>query len=250
MNFIKKPKIILIIGSAPDALISKEWDKQLFDTIVVINNAWQLREDWDYLVHPEDFPLEKRPRSISNHQRIITADDYVPVQNGFGGFVYAGGTMSFTSAYWALGTLKPDIIAFVGCDMVYSSDGKATHFYGFGQPDPLRDDVTLNSLEAKSSRFLQIALKANCICFNLSNKQESKLTCPRIKINELQAMTYQLFEDKLSSLQSNLNLDSINAVLNYERDLGYYIESGRYWEHLDKICPNQLKRLDDYWLAV
>ncbi len=240
----------MIIGSAPDALQSKEWDKQHFDHIVVINNAWQLRDDWDFLVHPEDFPLIKRPNSVSKHQRIITADDYVPVQNTFGGFVYAGGTMSFTSAYWALGTLQPDIIAFIGCDMVYPSDGKATHFYGFGKPDPLRNDVTLHSLEAKSSRLFHMALKANCLCLNLSNKQQSKLTCPRIDINELKVMTYALFEEKLSLLQDNLKENSISEVLKHEKDLGYYIESGRYWEHLDKICPIQLKRLDEFWLAV
>lgn len=244
------PNITLITGSAPDAVHSKEWDKQFFDNIVVINNAWQLSDDWDYLVHPEDFPLENRPKSISKNQRINTADEYVPVQNNFGGFVYAGGAMSLTSAYWALGTLKPDLIAFIGCDMVYLSDGKATHFYGFGKPDPLRNDVTLNSLEAKSSRFFYTALKSNCLCLNLSNILDSRLTFPSIQIDELQVMTYKLFEEKLALLQANLNEDSINAVLKHERDLGYYIESDWYWEHLDNICPNKLKSLDEFWLAM
>lgn len=251
MNFLKKkPKITLIIGSAPDAVQSVKWDKQAFKNIVVINNAWQLREDWDYLIHPQDFPPERIPNSISQSQRIITADEYVPVQNAFGGFVYSGGTMSLTSAYWALGTLNPDIIAFIGCDMVYPPDGKATHFYGFGKPDPLRNDVTLQSLEAKSSRFFCMALKVNCLTLNLSNNQESRLTFPRISIDELQAMTYKLFEEKLAFLQANLNQDSINAVLQHERDLGYYIESGRYWEHLDNICPIKLRSLDEIWLTV
>ncbi len=250
MNFIKAPKITLITGSAPDAVHSKEWDKQFFDNIVVINNAWQLRDDWDYLVHPEDFPLENRPKNIRKNQRIITADEYVPVQNSFGGFVYAGGTMSLTTAYWVLGTLKPNIIAFSGCDMVYPSDGKATHFYGFGKPDPLRNDVTLNSLEAKSSRFFYTALKANCLCLNLSNNLESRLTFPRVQIDELQIMTYKLFEEKFALLKANVNEDSINAVLQRERDLGYYIESGRYWEHLDGICPIKLKDIDRFWLAI
>ena len=48
----------------------------------------------------------------------MTATDYVPVQNDFGGFVYAGGTMTFTAGYWALGALKPSVLAFLGCDMV------------------------------------------------------------------------------------------------------------------------------------
>ena len=148
MNFIKTSKITLITGSAPDEVHSMEQDKQFFDSIVVINNAWYLCEDQGYLVHPDDFPLENKPKNISKNQRIITADYYVPVPNGFGGLFYAGVNMTFTSAYWALGALKPDIITFIDDNLVNPPDGKTTHFYGFCKPDTLRNDVTLKSLEA------------------------------------------------------------------------------------------------------
>ena len=83
----------------------------------------------------------------------------MPIQNDLGGFVYAGGTMAFTAGYWALGALRPDVMAFFGCDMVYPTEG--SHFYGNGNADPLRDDITLRNLEAKSARLSIIAARAS-----------------------------------------------------------------------------------------
>ena len=33
-----------------------------------------------------------------------------------------------------------------------------------------------------------------------------------------------------------------------ERRLGYYIESGEYWHHIDQFDADELSRLDDIWL--
>ncbi len=64
------------------------------------------------------------------------------------------GTMAFTAGYWALGALKPDIIAYLGCDMIYPLEkGSPSHFYGNGQADPLRSDITLQSLGSKVCSF-------------------------------------------------------------------------------------------------
>ena len=93
---------VLILGSAPYAVQAAEWPHDAFDHVVAINNAWRIRPDWSHLVHPEDFPQDRRPADILPGQQIITADDYVPAQNAYGGFVYAGGTMAFTAGYWAL----------------------------------------------------------------------------------------------------------------------------------------------------
>ena len=64
--------------------------------------------------------------------------------------------MVFIAGYWAFGTLKPDVIAYLGCDMIYSDKISDNHFYGQGVADPLRDDITLQSLEAKSARLMTI----------------------------------------------------------------------------------------------
>ena len=109
---------VLILGSAPDAVHSRLWPREVFSSIVAINNAWRVREDWDYLVHADDFPDERLPSTTPRCSAIVKSTEFVPAQNWFGGFVYAGGTMAFTAAYWALKTLKPDILAFAGCDMI------------------------------------------------------------------------------------------------------------------------------------
>ena len=46
---------------------------------------------------PKDFPPEHRPPRPADRAAPIEARDYVPVQNAYGGFVYAGGTMAFTA---------------------------------------------------------------------------------------------------------------------------------------------------------
>jgi len=61
--------IVLIIGSAPDAIRAVGWDKAHFNHVVAINNTWQIRDDWDYLIHPEDFPKEKQPNTHQSHQK-------------------------------------------------------------------------------------------------------------------------------------------------------------------------------------
>ena len=128
--------IVLILGSAPNVTAVRDWPKSLFTNILAINNAWLVRPDWDAAIYAWDFPLKNRP-TPQNNQQVIEEDSFVPVQNNYGGFVYSGGTMAFTAGYFALGHYKPKVLAFMGCDMVYTKT-KNTHFYGSGTADPLR----------------------------------------------------------------------------------------------------------------
>ena len=159
---------ILILGSGPNVLQARGWDTHSFDRVVVINNAWKVRDDWSDLIYPFDFPDEKKPKSVKRNQNIITQEAFVPIQNRFGGFLYAGGTMAFTAGYWALGHFAPVHIAFLGCDMHYPATAK-THFYGSGTADPLRDDISLMSLAAKANRFYAHAYEQGCQVTNLSS---------------------------------------------------------------------------------
>ncbi|MEL7116511.1 MAG: hypothetical protein AAGP08_13160, partial [Pseudomonadota bacterium] len=127
-------RIVLILGSAPNAVEARAWPRGAVTDLVAINNAWRIRDDWDHFIHPDDLPADKMPPDPTG--QVVSSADYVPVQNTYGGFVYAGGTMAFTAGYWALGTLRPDVMAFFGCDMVYAPSGN-THFYGIGAADPL-----------------------------------------------------------------------------------------------------------------
>ena len=41
---------ILIIGSAPDSIRARHWNMDLFDRVIVINNAWKVTTKWDELI--------------------------------------------------------------------------------------------------------------------------------------------------------------------------------------------------------
>lgn len=227
---------ILILGSAPMAAEATHWPRAPFDGIVAINNAHALRPDWDFLIHPWDFPPERLPVPRPG-QRIVTQDDFVPAQNAFGGFVYGGGTMAFTAAYWALHALAPRVIAVFGCDMHYPATGP-THFYGTGAPDPLRPDITLRSLEAKSARLRVLAAQRGTAMVNLSTGP-SRLVFPRAR-------------RALAHLARPCPIDDRRAAeaLALEDRLAYHVASGRYWEQADRFDVAQIDRLDRLWLAA
>jgi hypothetical protein len=244
----KKLKIILILGSAPDAVEASGWKRDCFHSIVVINNAWSIRPDWDYLIHPEDFDPLRVPTRLEAHQSIIAAADYVPVQNAFGGFVYAGGTMAFTAGYWALGVLKPDVMAFFGCDMNYGVG--PTHFYGHGTADPLRDDITLQSLEAKSARLMLMAAAQGCLTVNLSSQPTSRLLFPVKPLNLIESLTAKNHKTCLEPLLEMSNGEGSLAAIQREAELGYMAANGRYWEVAENFDAEELMQLDRLWLAA
>jgi hypothetical protein len=234
----RRPSIALIIGSGPSAPSTRHWPKPSNMTIIAINNAWQARPDWDCLVHAGDFPVDRMPDRLMPGQTVYSHESYVPAQNRFGGFVYGGGTMAFTAGYWALDTLKPDILAYFACDMTYS--GKVTHFYGQGTADPLRADVTLQSLEAKSARLMALAGRQGCACVNLSSEPVSRLLFPRIRFDELDKPTEPVLTDAAA----------MEAALLEETRLGYMVEDGEYWHHAELFDASALSRIDDMWLRV
>lgn len=228
-------RIVLILGSGPSVVSCADWPRAPFDRVVAINNAWRVRDDWDDLIHPSDFPPDRMPADLRAGQRVVTAEDYVPVQNDFGGFVYAGGTMAFTAGYWALGALKPDVMAFLGCDMVYPDSG-ATHFYGTGTADPLRQDVTLRSLPAKSARLQVMAAQRGCACVNLST-EESRLVFPRARPDDLPVKPAAFDAARVAVAEAE------------EARLDYVVPSGKYWKEERRFDPAAIDALDALWLG-
>ena len=232
-------RTVLVLGSAPDAVRCRDWPMPGVSDIVAINNAWRLRDDWDYVVAPDDFPPDRWPSSVAEHQRLITSGDYVPANNLFGGVFYAGGTMAFTAGYWALATLRPTVMGFLGCDMVYSN-ARRTHFYGNGQADPLRRDPSLRNLEAKSARLMLHAHQMGCACVRLSFG-ESRLVFP--------SMSFEDFSDKPRN-PTVVNGPLFEAAKKREEDLGYVTPSGRYWEASDSYEVEEIDALDQMWLMA
>lgn len=229
--------VVLILGSGPSVVACRDWPREPFDRIVAINNAWAVRPDWDIMIHPDDFPQTRMPAARAVGQRIVTAADYVPVQNAYGGFVYAGGTMAFTAAYWALGALRPRVIAFLGCDMIYDS-ATQTHFYGSGTADPLRQDITLRSLEAKSARVMAMAADQGCAVVNLSTG-DSRLVFPRATpAGAAQARPLAVNETAVAAARAQ------------EAQLAYYVPSGKYWKQEDQFEPRAIDALDARWLKT
>ncbi len=229
-------KVIIILGSGPNATKFKDMDKNGIDHIIAINNAWKISSNWDELIYPEDFPISRRPYTNLESKKLTSADTYVDAQNEYGGFVYAGGTMAFTAGYYALSRYKPKTIAFIGCDMVYPEKGK-THFYGNGSADPLRDDITLQCLEAKATRLLVHAAKQGCSLVNLSN-EKSRLTFPRANITQIKKPIETI---KWSSFYEK-------AALKLEKKLNYFIKSGEYWKHQHIFDKSNLAKIDQLWL--
>lgn len=224
-----------MLGSAPMAVQARDWPRDGFDAVVAINNAHMIRPDWDYHVYPWDFPAARRPVPQGG-QLAVTQDDFVPAQNAFGGFVYAGGTMAFTAAYWALHALRPRVIAAFGCDMHYPAG--RTHFYGSGTADPLRPDITLQSLEAKSARLMILAAMEGCAMVNLSNGP-SRLIYPRVPRQRAAHARPLPFDIRLA-----------DDAMKREDALGYRVPSGRYWEEAHRFDPAELRRIDMLWLAA
>lgn len=227
--------IVLILGSAPGALVARDWPRAPFEAVVAINNAWRIRDDWDVSIHPDDFPAARHPVP-GPRQRRVTAAAYVPVQNRFGGFVYAGGTMALTAGYWALGALRPRVLAWFGCDMVYPAEGK-THFYGTGTADPLRADVTLRSLEAKSARLALLAAREGTHCVNLSDAP-SRLVFARARRDALPSLARAPLPPEPPG---------VAEALAAEAALGYRVPSGRYWEEAARFDPTEIDRVDALW---
>ena len=156
--------------------------------------------------------------------------------------------MAFTAGYWALGALKPDVMAFFGCDMIYNR--AQTHFYGKGTADPLRDDMTLQSLEAKSARLMVLAAQQNCLTINLSRQPESRLVFPRHGLDELAGWNAGDVNRQLSGLESTIDVRVSAKALGREAGLGYMAESGRYWEMVERFNAGELRKLDAMWLTA
>jgi hypothetical protein len=177
------------------------------------------------------------PPIRSDSQRYVEADAFVPAQNTYGGFVFAGATMAYTTAYWALAALRPRVMAFMGCDMIYPPSGD-THFYGTGTADPLRDDVSLRDLGAKSARLALIAAAQGCACVNLSRDTSSLL--------------FDRAEPQAARVAVPAKVDAarIAALLEQEKSLGYLTPTGRYDVTGAGMDIAALDRLDAQWRAV
>ena len=177
-SFLTGPELtksILLVGSSPEA--SRAADFLCEDDIVItINHAHKAVPRVTYSVYAGDFPAEsKHPQSA---ELGITTPQYLSSAQRFGGLIYCGASMFYLASYWIIQQFPFSFVKVIGCDMVYSHG--ETHFYGRGAADPLRKNISLQSLEAKSLRVLYFALKHGVFMCNLSTLPESRLQLPRV----------------------------------------------------------------------
>jgi hypothetical protein len=183
-------KRAIIVASGKSGTEIKKYENN-FDYIIVINNAWATTKKWKYWIHPNDYKGSK-PEIINPDQKEINANGYGPSLRKYGGIHECGFSITLNASYWVLDNLKPDEIYYLGADMNYEPDKEGnTHFYGVGidiknkgisDPDlmvKVRSKGDANYLENIYKRFEKIAKENNCMVFNLSKEENSRLPFPK-----------------------------------------------------------------------
>lgn len=155
--------MVLIVGSGHNAPLCRHWDKQNFN-VIAVNNAWRVWDEYlppakrfDVCVMAGDMPAAFYPRDLREEEITISAVktsvkpsdfglnrentklsrqpfSYNSVVNYYGGFQKLGYSVVLNSSYWCLYHLKPKVIGYIGCDMVYDKNAQGhTAFYGIGE---------------------------------------------------------------------------------------------------------------------
>ena len=47
-----------------------------------------------------------------------------------------------------------------------------------------------------------------------------------------------------------INTNLLESALQHEKTLGYFIEDGKYWKHLDGLDQEKIDYLDEIWSRV
>jgi len=77
----------------------------------------------------------------------------------------------------------------------------------------------------------------------LSSQLTSRLLLPRIDLQTLEAMTQ-------TSPTTTFNNMAVQDALRAESELGYWVESGRYWEKYEQFDSHKLQEIDALWLRT
>lgn len=239
-------KNVVILGSGPaapslDSLLAE-------DTIVVaLNNAHMACRRVDFSLYADDLPPAQRHPQTAVIGR--SSPHYSPALQHFGGILHCGSTMAFNAGYWALFNLPFAQISYFACDLHYPQG--RSHFYGNGRPDPLRRDVSLQSLPALALRLFFFGLQHQVLFLNASAEPETRLRLPRVTSGlslrrRLLEGRRSLIEDWLARLrpqaEAALALEAAAPFDARRHDYWVYENDTRVWSHARAVA--------DGWLAL
>lgn len=236
-------KSILLVGSGPDASRAKDLVCEA-DIVIAINNAHKAVPRVSFSFYASDFPDNQKHSNVAEIG--VSTPQYLPSAQRFGGLIYCGASMFFLASYWLIQQFPFSFVKVIGCDMVYSS--AATHFYGRGSADPLRRNISLQSLDAKSLRVLYFALKHGVFMCNTANVQESRLYFPYLPERAGNRYTEcvrlcKVGEDMLEAGAAEaLKLEADGPIDIGEYKLQSFDGNIEAWEH----C----RRVDSAWLTL
>ncbi len=192
---------VLIVGSGKSAKDIVSWNLEGW-SLLTINHAHSIRPDWEFAGYSPDMPKDRRPvKTYPEYQHLFTAisgpcatfeslsaSHQRSYSNAMAHWKRQIDTMFFAASYWALTYLEPSIIGYMGCDMNYSVENNATHFYGMGldtgndkQPDPLKFfQEKQMSLDSCLADLIIDADSVGCTLVNFSS-EESKLPYAKMR---------------------------------------------------------------------
>jgi hypothetical protein len=186
---------VLILGSGLairrlDGIDTAGW------TVVAMNRAWQFRPGRvDHVVHGDLLPGSLRPPTERFPGRVHSYSDYRPIVDACARcwaeahdevealadppIFLTGHLIHFNATYWVLSRLKPQRIAYLGCDFDYG--GETSHYYGRGQA-VFAEERGRAPLATYFERLQWFADRAGTTLQNLSPEGPTLLPYPRLSI--------------------------------------------------------------------
>jgi hypothetical protein len=139
-------------------------------------------------------------------------------------------------------------VLFFACDMTY--DAPQSHFYGQGTPDPLRRNLTLQSLEAKSLRVFYFGLLHEVLFLNASQEATSRLQVPRVHADiAFRRNWMQRWRTHILALRAELDMLAAPALA-LERSGVIDGKREDYFNYTDEAAWDHVRRIDRAWLAL
>ena len=239
-------KSVVVLGSSA---LAPSINPHLADDhiVVAINNAHKAASRIDFSVYSGDFPAVDKASGLAVTGR--SSPHYLPAMQRFGGLLFGGATMALAAGYWAINDFPFSQISYYACDMVY--EGTQTHFYGEGQADPLRRNLSLQSLEAKTLRLFYFALANNVLLLNASPVDKTRLCFPHNRAGL--SLRHRVFTDLMTDMVALHHALEPWAEAALKLEAGAPFDARRldYWVYgKDETVWAYVAAVDEAWLAI